>query len=48
MGKYPTLPALPLRQMALVHTPKYLRVPEIRALFHYVPDLHRKLLLAMQ
>ncbi len=40
--------ALALRQMALVHDelPKYLLAPEISALLHYVPDLHRKLLLA--
>ncbi|HDG0629579.1 TPA: hypothetical protein PFA69_003701, partial [Serratia marcescens] len=40
--------ALTLRQMALVHEelPKYLLAPEISALLHCVPDLHRKLLLA--
>ncbi|HHP7837674.1 TPA: phage integrase family protein, partial [Serratia marcescens] len=40
--------ALALRQMALVHDelPKYLLAPESSALLHYVPDLHRKLLLA--
>lgn len=40
--------ALALRQMALVHDelPKYLLVPEVSALLHYVPDLHRKMLLA--
>ncbi|MGK0689027.1 hypothetical protein ACSFC0_27265, partial [Serratia marcescens] len=40
--------ALALRQMALVHDelPKYLLAPEISALLHYVPDLHRKLLLS--
>ena len=40
--------ALALRQMALVHDelPKYLLAPEVNALLHYVPDLHRKMLLA--
>ncbi|MDU1196841.1 site-specific integrase [Kluyvera ascorbata] len=40
--------ALALRQMALVHVelPKYLLAPEVSALLHYVPDLHRKMLLA--
>lgn len=40
--------ALALRQMALVQgeLPKYLLAPEISALLHYVPDLHRKMLLA--
>ncbi|WP_262145237.1 site-specific integrase [Serratia ficaria] len=40
--------ALALRQMALSHDdyPKYLLAPEISALLHYVPDLHRKMLLA--
>ena len=40
--------ALALRQMALVQDelPKYLLVPEVSALLHYVPDLHRKMLLA--
>lgn len=40
--------ALALRQMALVHDdlPKYLLAPEVSALLHYVPDLHRKMLLA--
>lgn len=40
--------ALALRQMALVQDelPKYLLAPEVSALFHYVPDLHRKMLLA--
>jgi site-specific recombinase XerD len=40
--------ALALRQMALVQDelPKYLLAPEISALLHYVPDLHRKMLLA--
>lgn len=40
--------ALALRQMALVHNelPKYLLAPEVSALLHYVPDLHRKMLLA--
>ncbi|ECU5542595.1 phage integrase family protein [Salmonella enterica subsp. enterica serovar Worthington] len=39
---------LALRQMALVQDelPKYLLAPEISALLHYVPDLHRKMLLA--
>lgn len=34
--------------MALVQgeLPKYLLAPEISALLHYVPDLHRKMLLA--
>jgi integrase len=34
--------------MALVQDelPKYLLAPEISALLHYVPDLHRKMLLA--
>ncbi|WP_413508626.1 site-specific integrase [Serratia proteamaculans] len=40
--------ALALRQMALVQDelPKYLLAPEISALLHYVPDLHRKMLIA--
>ncbi|HBC5673677.1 TPA: phage integrase family protein [Citrobacter koseri] len=40
--------ALALRQMVLVHDdlPKYLLAPEVSALLHYVPDLHRKMLLA--
>ncbi len=40
--------ALALRQMAIVHDdlPKYLLAPEVSALLHYVPDLHRKMLLA--
>jgi site-specific recombinase XerD len=40
--------ALALRQMALVQEelPKYLLAPEVSALLHYVPDLHRKMLLA--
>ncbi|EPH2597847.1 phage integrase family protein, partial [Klebsiella pneumoniae] len=40
--------ALALRQMALVQDelPKYLLAPEVSALLHYVPDLHRKILLA--
>ena len=40
--------ALALRQMALIHDelPKYLLAPEVSALLHYVPDLHRKMLLA--
>ncbi len=34
--------------MALVQDelPKYLLAPEVNALLHYVPDLHRKMLLA--
>ncbi|EQA9566030.1 site-specific integrase [Klebsiella oxytoca] len=40
--------ALALRQMALVQVelPKYLLAPEVSALLHYVPDLHRKMLFA--
>lgn len=40
--------ALALRQMALVQDeqPKELLAPEVSALLHYVPDLHRKMLLA--
>lgn len=40
--------ALALRQMALAQDelPKYLLAPEVSALLHYVPDLHRKMLLA--
>lgn len=40
--------ALALRQMALVQDelPRYLLAPEVSALLHYVPDLHRKMLLA--
>ncbi len=40
--------ALALRQVALVQDelPKYLLAPEVSALLHYVPDLHRKMLLA--
>lgn len=40
--------ALALRQMAVVQDelPKYLLAPEVSALLHYVPDLHRKMLLA--
>lgn len=40
--------ALSLRQMALVQDdlPKYLLSPEVSALLHYVPDLHRRMLLA--
>jgi len=40
--------ALALRHMAIVHEelPKYLLAPEVSALLHYVPDLHRKMLLA--
>ncbi|EBA4612116.1 phage integrase family protein, partial [Salmonella enterica] len=38
--------ALALRQMAIVQDelPKYLLAPEVSALLHYVPDLHRKML----
>ncbi|VDA18448.1 hypothetical protein BANRA_05391 [Klebsiella pneumoniae] len=47
-GGHCILPALALRQMALVQDelPKYLLAPEVSALLHYVPDLHRKMLLA--
>ncbi len=40
--------ALALRQMALVQDerPKYQLAPEVSALLHYVPDLHRRMLLA--
>ncbi|ENX6104467.1 site-specific integrase, partial [Salmonella enterica] len=40
--------ALALRQMAIVQDelPKYLLAPEVSALLHYVPDLHRKMLLS--
>jgi integrase len=40
--------ALALRKMALIHDdlPKYLLAPEVNALLHYVPDLHRRMLLA--
>lgn len=40
--------ALAMRQMALVQDelPKYLLATEVSALLHYVPDLHRKMLLA--
>lgn len=40
--------ALALRQMSMVHDelPKYLLAPEVSALLHYVPNLHRKMLLA--
>ncbi|ECC9542911.1 phage integrase family protein [Salmonella enterica subsp. salamae] len=40
--------ALVLRQMAMQHDdyPKYLLAPEVSALLHYVPDLHRRMLLA--
>ncbi|HED7712617.1 TPA: phage integrase family protein [Salmonella enterica] len=40
--------ALALRQMAIVQDelPKYLLAPEVSTLLHYVPDLHRKMLLA--
>lgn len=43
---YPAARAL--RQMAIVQDelPKYLLAPEVSALLHYVPDLHRKMLLA--
>lgn len=39
--------ALALRQMVLVQDklPKYLLAPEVSSLLHYVPDLHRKMLL---
>lgn len=38
--------ALALRQMAAQHNeyPQYLLAPEVSALLHYVPDLHRKIL----
>ncbi|MEL2282410.1 tyrosine-type recombinase/integrase, partial [Klebsiella pneumoniae] len=38
--------ALALRQMALIQDelPNYLPAPEVSALLHYVPDLHRKML----
>ncbi len=38
--------ALALRQMAAQHDeyPQYLLAPEVSALLHYVPDLHRKML----
>ncbi|EBX5878441.1 hypothetical protein DSR90_18440 [Salmonella enterica subsp. enterica serovar Gatuni] len=41
--------ALALRQMSMVHDelPKYLLAPEVSALLHYVPDLRRKMLLAL-
>ncbi|AEF43467.1 integrase family protein [Serratia sp. AS12] len=40
--------ALALRQMTIIQDelPKYLLAPEISALLHYVPDLHRKMLIA--
>lgn len=40
--------ALALRKMALVHDdlPKYLLAPEVNGLLHYVPDLHRRMMLA--
>lgn len=40
--------ALALRQMAFVQDelPKYLQAQEVSALLHYVPNLHRKMLLA--
>lgn len=40
--------ALALRQMAMQHDdyPNYLLAPEVSALLHYVPDLHRRMLLA--
>ena len=39
--------ALALRQMPLIQgkLPKYLLAPEVSALHHYVPDLHRRMLL---
>lgn len=39
--------ALALRQLAALQDdlPKYLLAPEVSALLHYVPDLHRKMLL---
>jgi len=39
--------ALALRQMAAQHDeyPQYLLAPEVSALLHYVPFLHRKMLL---
>lgn len=40
--------ALALRQMVIVQNelPKYQLAPEVSALLHYVPDHHRKMLLA--
>lgn len=40
--------AIALRKLAIMYDelPKYLLAPEISALLHYVPDLHRKMLLA--
>ncbi|MBN0941612.1 site-specific integrase, partial [Pseudomonas aeruginosa] len=40
--------AVALRRMATSTgaTPAYLLAPEVSALLHYVPDLHRKMLLA--
>lgn len=40
--------ALGLRQMAILqdNLPSYLLAPEVSALLHYVPDLHRKMLLS--
>lgn len=40
--------ALALRQMALVQEelPKYLLAPDVSALLHYVPDMHRRMLLS--
>ena len=40
--------ALALRQMAILqdNLPRYLLAPEVSALLHYVPDLHRKMLLS--
>lgn len=40
---YPS--ALALRQMALMQNEllKYLLAPEVSAMLHYVPDLHRKM-----
>lgn len=46
-GPGSTVHSLALRQMALHdELPKYLLAPEISALLHYVPDLHRKMLIA--
>lgn len=44
---YPAALAL-AREIALVQDelPKYLLAPEVSALLHYVPDFHRKMLLA--
>lgn len=40
--------ALALRQMTIANEeiPRFLLAPEVSALLHYVPDLHRKILLA--